>query len=255
MASLYQLGWRQGSLINVPLPVGGLSFSDTGTLIPRTGIHSEWVLATQDCDLDSWTQEQLEPLVELRPRFPISDQGSGWGIRSRVCRLDNSDCVISDEPPIRLPPAAIVELTKDVAHGETIPAERILALKTWLGKRYDRPAVPPHLTDLARDIAKRARKSFPSHIRSELHDVLMQFKDQGELPQFFLFGVIIDGGDRVGARSWLAEVGTSVPAELGVLGGVEVGYKSETSLELIENSYSADLTQLTWSEPGPIGAI
>jgi len=57
------------------------------------------------------------------------------------------------------------------------------------------------------------------------------------------------------ARRWLTEVGMAVPDRLGVLGGIDAGYRSETSLELIESSYSADLSGLSWPGPDPHGAL
>ena len=54
---------------------------------------------------------------------------------------------------------------------------------------------------------------------------------------------------------WLAKVAGSVPAELGVAQQLQVASKSEASIELLENSYAADVTQITWRSPGPTGAI
>jgi hypothetical protein len=41
-----------------------------------------------------------------------------------------------------------------------------------------------------------------------------------------LFAVIVDGTDKEVARRWLTKVGMAVPDRLGVLGGVDAGYRS-----------------------------
>lgn len=255
MASLYAHGWRQGSLVYAELPVGGLATGEDGQLTPRVGSHPAWVLVTQDCDLAFWETTLTEPLVELRARHPVPDPSAEWGIRSRILRLNETECVLGDEPPIHLPPAALVTLTDGMLQPGVLSSDRTFALKTWLGYRYDRPAVPVHLVDLARDIAKRAQRPSQRHLTAELHDVLMQFDDQSAPPQFVLFAVVRDGADKDGARRWLAEVGAAVPRHLGVLAGLDAGYRSETSLELLETSYAADLTRLSWPGPKPTGAL
>ncbi len=108
---------------------------------------------------------------------------------------------------------------------------------------------------MAKDIASRARRPSRRGFAVDLHDVLIQFDDQTTPPTFLLFAVIVDGTDKEVARRWLTEVGMAVPDRLGVLGGVDAGYRSETSLELIESSYSADLSGLSWSGPHPYGAL
>jgi hypothetical protein len=74
-------------------------------------------------------------------------------------------------------------------------------------------------------------------------------------PAFYLFAVATEGADRGAARRWLVDVGTAVPEHLGVLAGADAGYRSETSLELLETSYSADLSKLSWPGPEPTGAL
>ena len=255
MASLYAIGWRQGSLVDADLPVGGLVLDADGQPVARAGTHDAWVLATQDCDLDGWEETLSEGLVELRARFPLADPSAEWGIRSRRLRLSETECAVSDEPPIRLSPAVLVAATEGKPQPEVLAPERVLALKTWLGRRYDRPAVPRHLVALARDIARRAQRHAQRPFAPELHDVLMQFDDQSPLPRFILFAVVRDRGDKEAARGWLTAVGTAVPVDLGVLAAVDAGYRSETSLELVENSYAADLTRLSWPGPEPDGAL
>ncbi len=255
MARLYSLGWRQGSRLDADLTVGGLILTLEVSLVGRAETHGRWVIATQDCDLAAWDEDRPEPLVELRPRVVLGSQSQDWGIRSRVLRIDDHECVISDEPPIRLSPAALVNVAKQNPQPGPLTPGRIVALKTWLGLRYDRPAVPEHLVGLAKAIAKRTRRTSPPNLVSDLHDVLMQFNDQVSPPTFFLFAVVWDAGDKEAARRWLFGAGSAVASDTGILAGVDAGYRSEVSLELLETSYSADLGQLSWQGPDPRGVI
>lgn len=105
---------------------------------------------------------------------------------------------------------------------------------------------------VAKDIASRASRPSRRGFAVKLHDVLIQFDEQTTPPTFLLFAVIVNGTDKEVARQWLTGVGMAVPDRLGVLGGVDAGYRSETSLELIESAYSADLSGLSWPGPDPL---
>jgi hypothetical protein len=43
--------------------------------------------------------------------------------------------------------------------GRVLPEQRLLALKLWLGRRYDRPAVPQALVPLMKMLAKALTKN------------------------------------------------------------------------------------------------
>lgn len=246
------MGWRQGSFVEVELPLAGFVLGDQGQVRACSGTHRMWVVASQDCDLNDWETTRTEPLVELRARITADDPDAEWGIRSRVLRLTESEGVHSDSAPLRISPAALVAMARPA---NVIALARAIAFKTWLGRRYDRPAVPNAQVALARDIAARARRPSRRGFAVELHDMLIQFDDRTTPPTFLLFAVVADGTDKEVARQWLTEVGIAVPDRLGVLGEVDAGYRSETSLELIESAYSADLSGLSWPGPDPQGAL
>ncbi len=232
--------------------MAGLVIDDNGQVRACSGTNRTWVVASQDCDLNDWETTRTEPLVELRARITAEDPDAEWGIRSRVLRLTDTEGVHSDSAPLRISPAALVAVARPA---DVVTPARAIAFKTWLGRRYDRPAVPEDQVALAKDIAARARRPSRRGFAVKLHDVLIQFDDRTTPPTFLLFAVIADGTDKDVARQWLTEVGTAVPDRLGVLGGVDAGYRSETSLELIESAYSADLSGLSWSGPEPHGAL
>jgi hypothetical protein len=238
--------------VEAELPMAGFVVDDQGQVQACPGTYRTWVVASQDCDLNDWETTRTEPLVELRARITADDPDAEWGIRSRVVRLTETEGVHSDSAPLRITPAALVAMARPA---DVITPARAIAFKTWLGRRYDRPAVPDDQVALAKDIAGRARRPSRRGFAVKLHDVLIQFDDRTTPPTFLLFAVILDGTDSEVARQWLTEVGMAVPDRLGVLGGVDAGYRSETSLELIESAYSADLSGLSWSGPEPHGAL
>jgi len=251
--SLYANGWRQGTLLTAEVPAGGIVLDTSGRIVRQERIHDSWVVTTQDCDLNGWEATTGEPLVELRPVFELTTPAD-WGILSRRLLLSDGFYITSDEPPAYVSPAVITAIDP---HGpvRAIAPERAVALKTWLGYRYDRPAVPDHLVPLAKEIATRARRRSGRVFATELHDVLIQFDDTSAPPRFLLFAVVRDGADREEARRWLTTVGAAVPFAVGVLAGVEAAYKADTPLDLVESSYPADVTQLSWPGPEPHGAV
>jgi hypothetical protein len=243
--------WLASQLIQIaPSRLSGRN-DDSTTTSPalRQAPHSLWCLATQDCDLDRLDPSDLEPSVEIRPVF-ASDPPGDWGIRSRKLRLSAEHYIEADAPRVNIAPAALAGFESDRL--PEISDGRKRALKTWLGLRYDRPAVPPEWLDLISEIAKQlARKKDES--RDQVHDVLLQFH-ASDPPEYAIFAVITETADPEKIRKWIAEGARRVPTELGVMAGVEVGTKAEFTLDLLENSYSADLSKITWRGESPTGA-
>ncbi|MCY4369374.1 MAG: hypothetical protein OXF41_08115, partial [bacterium] len=66
-----------------------------------------------------------------------------------------------------------------------------------------------------------------------------------------LFGVVADDAAPEAVRAWLADVATRINLDLGVVAAIEVGTRAQTPLELVETSYAADLSQLTWGRNRP----
>ena len=83
----------------------------------------------------------------------------------------------------------------------------------------------------------------------------MQFDDTRQPPEVEVYAVIAEGADEHAVRVWLGDVARRLDPDLGVVADIHAGTRSQVSLEFIENSYSADLTQLTWGGYNPVGAI
>ena len=247
MSDLHTEGWRQGSIVSGELTTAHLTSAE-GRIQQVSQSHGRWVVCTQDCDLRSSSTDSQQPTIELRPVLD-EDPPPDWGIRSRRFLLDEGAYIDADAPRCVVTPALLSMMRpgREAPLGEA----RSRAFKTWLGLRYDRPAVPDHLVDLAREIARRCSGGRGRKISEQVHDVLMQFDDSAQPVQVALFGVIANGADSEAVRAWLAEVATRINSDLGVVAAVDVGTRSQTSLELVETSYAADLSQLTWSRSRP----
>lgn len=251
ISDLYEDGWRQGSVFHLDLTVGGHILGPRNDVITHDVTSGVWVVASQDCDLAGASLDDNAASIDVRP--VVEDDSGDWGIRARKLRLDESRCVFADGIAARVSPA----LLDRVARATREPAlddDRASALKTWLGLRFDRPAVPDHLVPLAKDISKRVRRPGGHAIAAGVHDVLMQFDDSTSPPRAALFAVVQATADRDEVRRWLADAASAVPTSLGVVVAIDVGTKQETSLELIETSYAADASQITWRGPHPQGA-
>nr|MBA2601123.1 hypothetical protein [Actinomycetota bacterium] len=214
-------------------------------------LHDLWVVATQDCDLDRHSTDDDRAEVELRPVYEDGTP-SDWGIRSRKLRLTGGQFVAAQSPRVMISAAAL-----DTFRGgrePPLPDGRAKALKRWLGLRYDRPAVPNELVALGRTISAALREVGSRPEAADVHDVLMQFDEGTDPPRFALFAVVEDAADKEGVRAWLVEGSLRVPAEIGVGYRFEAITRDEASLALLDDSYSADTSDVTWHGEQPEGA-
>ena len=255
MASLYDDGWRQGTIFEADLPLDAIVLGSSGSPEPKRGSHGKWVVASQDCDLDGAGVAEAEPCIEVRPVYAEAPPAN-WGIRSQRLLLTPRDYVVSSSPRLHLSPAVLTALASQGVARQQVDEDRRRAFTRWLGLRYDRPAVPPHLLPLARrlsdEVAKRRHRSRAARVR----DVLMQFDDEAKPVRFSLFAVLDAEADEENVRVWLAEVSTSIPTDLGVADRIEAATADGIAYSVIETSYAADVTQLTWrpGQPHPEGA-
>lgn len=251
MGTLYETGWRQGSLLlNVPLPLVGVRLTDTGDVAPETGSRDRWIVATQDCDLDLVGADHPDDTIELRPVLD-EEPPLTRGIRSRKFLLSDGQYLEAQSRRTMISPAALTVLLATSAVRDNSladDAERKTELKTWLGLRYDRPAVPPEFVPLASKIAEEVRRKGKAY-SGMVRDILVQF-EQGDPQVYYLFAVITDEDDIQTVTEWLTDASFNVPVEMGVLGGIQAATADHTPLTLIETSFAADTSQITWSGKG-----
>jgi len=247
LARLYHLGWRQGSLFLARLACYGVILNEAGTVVQDYHEHDAWVVATQNCDLARFEETGSEDVVELRPVFrahPPSERG----IRSRKYLLGPPGYLEAESRRLMISPAALQALLRLRTTRDNVVADdedRVRGLKTWLGYRYDRPAVPDEYHSLATRIAEEVERHRARSYSGQVRDILVQFVED-DPPRYKLFAVIIDAADRDEIRLWLAEVARAVPAELGIADEFDAATADQTSLALIEASYAVDLTSVTW---------
>jgi len=255
MASLYEEGWRQGSILEATLPLGAVVLGPTGRPERLQGEHSRWVVATQDCDLDQTDSVDADPSVELRPVF-LDGPPADWGIRSAKFLLTESEYVRSASPRPLVSAAVLGALLAEGARRRDVEPARRQAFTTWLGLRYDRPAVPPTVLPLAKRIAEVVTRRRHRYVGRRVRDVLMQFDQGASLTRFSLFAILVDEDDEQEVRKWLADIAQAIPATLGIADQIEAATAAGISFQLIETSYAADVSSLTWrpGDPQPEGA-
>jgi hypothetical protein len=255
LASLHASGWRQGSVFVATLPLDAVVLGADGTPERRQSFHDRWVVASQNCDLDTTDEDSPDPTIEIRPAYTHSPPAD-WGIRSSRLLLAEGEYVESTSPRTTVAAEVLTALLEGGIERRDPQPDRELAFTTWLGLRYDRPAVPPALVPLAKRIADEVVRPRNRENARRVRDVLMQFDETVEPLRYSLYGVLVLPEDRDAVREWLATVAAAVPVELGVADIIEAAPTTEISFDVIETSYPADVSQMTWraSQPEQDGA-
>lgn len=249
--SLYTAGWHQGTIVTGPFVAAWLDADESGRgPTTRTLTFERGVICTQNCDLSACDSMSDEFPIEIR-RVQSADTPNDWGIRSRNLRLSSTEHVNAEDPRSFVTPRF---LTAECKNEKSVQDGRAVALKTWLGLRFDRPAVPEHLVEPAREVARRFGSRSGRAAAAQVHDVLMQFDDSKNPPHVALFAVIEDGIDHFEIRKWLADAAKRVNTDIALVAHIDVATRSGTSLALVESSYAADLSQVTWTGAEPSGS-
>lgn len=235
-----------------------VDMSPKGELIQQPQAHRRWVIVDQDCDLAWKATTGSAYLVELKPVLTANPPAE-WGIRSVRFKLTDDSYLHWDVPSLRVRPEVVLIRASKVA--PQLEANHVVRLKTWLGLRYDRPAVPEPYVVLASHLAKAFGGRKHRAAGQAVRDILVRFDVAlNGTTTFELVAVLsADTSDdlRDETQTWLAEVALDVPATLAVPSSFEVRGDDEISLAFIENSYSLDLSTVSWprNEAGPVGAI
>ncbi len=66
MASLYEAGWRQGSIVVATLPFDAVVLDPSGQVVRELRDHGRWAVASQECDLDLTNIDDPAPTIKLR---------------------------------------------------------------------------------------------------------------------------------------------------------------------------------------------
>jgi hypothetical protein len=257
VASLYDDGWRQGSRLTACLPNDTVVLNTANEPSRDQKDCDRWVVATQDCDLAYTDPGNAAPTIELHPVLRHEpDPNTDWGIRSRRFVLSEGEHVVSPSPHTLVSAAVLTAVRSSAGlRVEPLPDLRAAAFKRWLGYRYDRPAVPEQFVALAQRVAKEVQRNRRRFMGRQVRDVLMQFDDAQHRPRFSLYAVIRDPADEQVVRGWLADIALAIPVDLGIGDEFVAVTSQQVTLHLIETSYAADVTQLTWRGSTPEGAF
>jgi len=250
MPSLYEAGWRQGSILVASLPFDAVVMDTAGQIMRRTAEHPCWVVAAQECELDLTATDDARPTIELRA-VHSENPPDDWGIRSSRFRLTESEYVVSDDPRQSVSAAVLTAVLAAGGERRNSTDVRSRAFAIWLGLRYDRPALPPELGPLARRISDEVCRRPGRIVAARVRDVLMQFEETTDPIRYSLFAVLENAADEGPVREWLAGITSRIPQELGIADVLEAATADRISFRLIEESYAADVSRLTWRQGDP----
>lgn len=257
MATLYDADWRQGSYLRHSLTMSDVLTNSSMGVVTRSTEHDLWMVVTQDCDLDGVDESDELPLIELRSVYDDGDTGRVRGLRSREFRPspDATRYLQAQSARLMISPAALSAClwANPQARENVLTADDRAKLKTWLGKRYDRAAVPRELVPLGGAIAEAVKMNRKADVVPGIRDILWQA--EAHTPQrYSLFAILENGATEDAARKWLVRVSLSIKQELGIVDEVEAATADRISLKLLETSYGADVSDITWSKGRPRGA-
>ena len=251
-------GWKQGCRLRLALPLTRVRVLGTEPEL-HTVQHDEWVLVAQDCDLAWNSVAGSDSLVELRPVFR-DDPPENWGIRDAKFRLDEAGAYLIDsEPAVRVTPDVVLA-AEHACQVHTDPCRR---LRTWLGLRYNRPAVPQEYVPLAQDLAKRLRKKTHRQAEERVRDILSTFETAADGTVEFTRVAVVPHEQAQAdpalvdtTRQWLSQIALAVSESLGLNTDVLALTDENVSLAVLESSYSLDVSTMSWPNtvPGPTGA-
>lgn len=198
-------------------------------------------------------------LLELRPVY-AEDPPVEWGIRNQKLRLNEAGWHLhANSPSVRVTP----ELVATAEHVDCPDDDSQLRLKTWLGLRYDRPAIPERYGKVAGALSDQLRKRKNRPQGARLRDILAQFRTSSDgMTEYTLVAVVpsrneVTDNSVMEIRVWLADITRAIPAELGTPILLEVYGDDVVSLRYIESSFSLDVSSLSWPQnsPGPVGQV
>lgn len=255
--SLRQRGWRQGCQLMLDLSLDHVYLVGRKPVAKRD-VHGMWIVVDQDCDLAWKALVGTSYLVELKPVY-LDDPPSDWGIRNSKFLLDRAGAHLhADSPSVRVTPEVF-----DVAeHITCVCVDSGRRLKTWLGLRYDRPAVPEEYSALANALADRIKVKKHRSEGERVRDVLATFQTDGDGTVKYEIVAVLPHQTATpdlirNTRQWLAEVALEVPDTLGQASDINAYPDDGVSLAYVEASFALSVSTLSWParKPGPVGEV
>ena len=240
-STLFDEGWKQGSLIRATLSVRTFDH-DNGNDVESEQSFDIWLLTTQDCDLASTKSKNAARQFELRPVYAEQKGDTFDGIRSRAMRVAPGLVLRSDSPRITMTARRLVRF--NAQRDNILTDEQRREVKTWLGLRYDRPAVPEPFDRLAKDVLKPVIvDAMPDILKGRVRDVLVYYESATAIR---LIAVLRDAADRDAALDWLdSAIGTLLDKHKIAVLERHAEDASRVSLRDIETYYGLDSSELS----------
>ena len=250
--------------MEVELPHHSLDVDPDGRPKSVSDVHGVWLVASQDCELAWIDAAREECCVEIRPVFSENPPAE-WGIRSSRLLVTESLYLDAQSPRPMASPRLLSELS-DSVHVLCLTPDAARAVKTWLGRRYDRPAVPGRYVELHKllqgQITRKSRKHLAWHVR----DVMVRYDStEAGLTTFELVAVLPRSSSSAGSEAsaivesieeWLAEVALAIPQHVGIASKVLAQPADGVSIAFLEDAYAIDASDVSWPRKGggPVGA-
>jgi hypothetical protein len=210
MPSLFEEGWRQGSLLKTSLTVRSYDLADD-TLTQCDQEFGLWAVVTQDCDLHSTQCTNQSRQIELRPVFPSAGIRVD-GIRSRAACITPDFVLKADSQKLTMTARALNSLKK--FRDNSVDDLRRREIKAWLGLRYDRPAVPEPFDRMASDILYPGLyDAMPPALIGRVRDILVLYESETEVR---LWAILRDADDRIRCLDWIDGVAQSLVRDHGI---------------------------------------
>lgn len=242
--SLHAEGWRQGSLIRETMTVHYLDLHE-GTVVDRDEQFGLWLLATQDCDLAQTPHTNSTRQFELRPVLPRTNDDKLDGLRSRTILVKDDLVLRSDSKKLTLTARALNRLKEQ--REDDLDEDRRVQIKTWLGLRYDRPAVPEQFEQFGKRLKKAFIDDLPDELVGVVRDVWVYFEDDHTAR---LFVILVDVQKHLAqdVRDWVDDVIGNLNDEGIVVLERQVEGPDRTTLSILQTYYGLGLAELSNDE-------
>jgi hypothetical protein len=236
------------------VPFAAVRYED-GRLTLKEDSHDLWILADQDCDLSATETTDEDRYLELRAvRTCMPETKLPSGIRSRILRLSTELTVQAGDARAGLTARALHSLSA-AADRSAVDRDARRSFKTWLGLRYDRPAVPEAFASAAKGLLKLLQRSGRTGEWTSLRDIFVTFEDAPhDVPVARLFAVLWNdkAGDCPRIEAWLRDIQLRLSQSAGserfvVIGEISVQPTSRTPVDVLERSYGLDSARFSLS--------
>jgi|SRR5271165_6229117 len=243
--SLHAEGWRQGSLIRETMTVHYLDIDD-GAVVDRSEQFDLWLLVTQDCDLAQTPRTNTTRQFELRPVLARTADDKLDGLRSRTIIVADDFVLRSDSKRLTLTARALTSLKGK--REDALDEDRRIQIKTWLGMRYDRPAIPERFVPLGTRLKEAFIDGLPDDLIGVVRDVWVYFEDDNSA-RLFVILVDLEKGRAPDVRDWIDDVIGSLNDERVVVKERQVEGPDRTPLSILQTYYGLGLAELSNDEP------